>query len=44
MMVVAQNKKKMGKFRAGRVLGTLGWVSTLVMAAATAAMVYVALT
>jgi NRAMP (natural resistance-associated macrophage protein)-like metal ion transporter len=44
MMVVAQNKKKMGKFRAGRMLGTLGWFSTLVMAAATAAMVYVALT
>jgi Mn2+/Fe2+ NRAMP family transporter len=43
MMIVAQNKKKMGKFRAGRVLGTLGWLSTLVMAAATITMLYVSL-
>ena len=43
MMIVAQNRKKMGKFRAGKVLGTLGWVSTLVMAAATITMIYVSL-
>jgi len=41
MMVVASHRGKMGKFRIGPVLGTLGWASTLVMAAATAAMIYV---
>jgi Mn2+/Fe2+ NRAMP family transporter len=41
MMYVASHRKKMGKFRIGPVLGTLGWVSTAVMAAATVAMIYV---
>lgn len=41
MMYVASHRKKMGKFRIGPVLGTLGWASTVVMAAATAVMVYV---
>jgi NRAMP (natural resistance-associated macrophage protein)-like metal ion transporter len=44
MMYVARHKKKMGAFRAGPVLGTLGWLSTLVMAAAAIAMIYVAVT
>ena len=43
MMYVAGHRKKMGKFRIGPVLGGLGWISTLVMAAATIAMIYVAL-
>ncbi len=43
MMVVMHSKKKMGKFRAGNVLGPLGWLATLVMAAATVTMVYVML-
>ena len=43
LMLVATNRKRMGKFRAGPVLATLGWLSTAVMAAATAAMLYVAL-
>ena len=43
LMLVATNRKRMGKFRAGPVLATLGWLSTDVMAAATAAMLYVAL-
>src|ERR1700722_17620365 len=38
MMVVASNRKKMGAFRIGPVLGALGWISTAVMAAATIAM------
>ncbi len=38
MMVVAGNKKKMGKFTAGRSLSILGWTSTAVMAAAAIAM------
>jgi len=43
MMYVARHRKKMGEFRAGPVLGTLGWLSTLVMAAAAAiTMIYVA--
>jgi hypothetical protein len=33
----------MGDFRAGPVLGTLGWLSTAVMAAATITMLYVSL-
>ena len=41
MMVVAGNKKKMGKFTAGPVLSTLGWLSAAVMAAATLTMLYV---
>ena len=41
LMVVAGNKKKMGKFRVGPVLGTLGWLSTAVMAAAAITMLYV---
>ena len=44
MMFVAGHKQKMGKFRAGPVLGTLGWLSTLVMAAAAITMIYVAVT
>ena len=43
MMVVASNRKKMGAFRIGPVLGALGWISTAVMAAATIAMIYVSL-
>ena len=41
MMVVAGNKRKMGDFRVGPVLGTLGWISTAVMAAAAITMIYV---
>jgi len=40
---VAGHRKKMGDFRIGPVLGTLGWISTAVMAAATIAMIYVSL-
>src|SRR5580704_15387612 len=43
MMVVASNRKKMGAFRIGPVLGALGWISTAVMAAAAIAMIYVSL-
>lgn len=43
LMVVASSRRKMGDFRAGPVLGTLGWLSTAVMAAATLTMVYVSL-
>ena len=41
LMVVAGNRKKMGEFRVGWVLGTLGWISTAVMAAAAITMIYV---
>jgi Mn2+/Fe2+ NRAMP family transporter len=41
LMFVAQSRAKMGEFRAGWVLGGLGWLSTAVMAAATATMLYV---
>ena len=41
MMYVARHKKKMGQFRAGPVLSILGWLSTLVMAAAAITMIYV---
>ena len=41
LMVVASSRRKMGKFRAGPVLGGLGWLSTAVMATATLTMVYV---
>lgn len=40
-MVVASHRGKMGRFRIDPVLGTLGWISTAVMAAATIAMLYV---
>ncbi len=40
MMVVAGHKR-MGEFRVGPVLGTLGWISTAVMAAAAITMIYV---
>jgi NRAMP (natural resistance-associated macrophage protein)-like metal ion transporter len=43
LMVVAGSKKKMGDFRVGPVLGGLGWLSTLVMAAAAVTMIYVSL-
>ncbi|HVV65669.1 MAG TPA: divalent metal cation transporter, partial [Rhizomicrobium sp.] len=38
MMIVARNRRKMGEFVAGPLLATLGWASTLVMAAAAAVM------
>ena len=41
LMVVAASKKRMGEFRVGPVLGILGWLSTLVMAAAAVTMLYV---
>jgi Mn2+/Fe2+ NRAMP family transporter len=41
LMYVAGSRRKMGEFRAGWVLGGLGWLSTAVMAAATATMIYV---
>ncbi len=43
MMVVAGNRKKMGKFTAGRSLTILGWTSTAVMAAAAIAMFVIAI-
>jgi NRAMP (natural resistance-associated macrophage protein)-like metal ion transporter len=43
MMIVANNKKKMGEFTAGPTLSILGWASTLVMAAAAVAMIAVTL-
>jgi NRAMP (natural resistance-associated macrophage protein)-like metal ion transporter len=41
LMVVAGSKRRMGEFRVGPVLGGLGWLSTLVMAAAAITMLYV---
>ena len=41
LMFVASSRAKMGEFRAGWVLGGLGWLSTAVMAAATITMLYV---
>src|ERR1700761_7418658 len=41
LMYVAGSRRKMGDFRAGWVLGGLGWLSTAVMAAATITMLYV---
>jgi Mn2+/Fe2+ NRAMP family transporter len=41
LMAVACNRRKMGDFRAGWVLGGLGWLSTAVMAAAAVTMIYV---
>jgi NRAMP (natural resistance-associated macrophage protein)-like metal ion transporter len=43
LMVVASSRRKMGRFRAGLVLGGLGWLSTAIMAAATITMIYVSL-
>jgi NRAMP (natural resistance-associated macrophage protein)-like metal ion transporter len=43
MMLVAGHRGKMGAFRAGPLLGGLGWLSTAVMAAATITMIYVSL-
>lgn len=43
LMVVASSRRKMGTFRARGILGWLGWLSTLVMAAATLVMFYVML-
>ena len=43
LMVVATNRRKMGRFRAGWVLGGLGWLSTGIMAAAAVTMIYVSL-
>jgi Mn2+/Fe2+ NRAMP family transporter len=44
MMVVSTNKTQMGQFTAGPALRTLGWASAAVMAAATATMIFVAVT
>jgi NRAMP (natural resistance-associated macrophage protein)-like metal ion transporter len=41
LMVVATNRRKMGQFRAGWMLGGLGWLSTGIMAAASITMLYV---
>jgi NRAMP (natural resistance-associated macrophage protein)-like metal ion transporter len=43
LMAVAGSRRKMGNFRAGWVLGGLGWLSTAVMAAAAITMLYVSL-
>jgi len=43
LMVVATSRRKMGAFRAGWVLGGLGWLSTAIMAAAAITMLYVSL-
>ncbi|HVW75267.1 MAG TPA: divalent metal cation transporter [Rhizomicrobium sp.] len=43
LMYVAGNRRKMGEFRAGWLLGGLGWLSTAVMAAAAVTMIYVSL-
>ena len=43
LMFVASSRRKMGEFRAGWVLGGLGWLSTAVMAAAAITMLYVSL-
>jgi Mn2+/Fe2+ NRAMP family transporter len=41
LMFVASSRRKMGEFRAGWVLGGLGWLSTAMMAAAAITMLYV---
>ena len=41
LMVVASHRGKMGEFRVGPVLGTLGWLTTAIMAAAAITMLYV---
>jgi Mn2+/Fe2+ NRAMP family transporter len=43
LMFVASSRAKMGEFRTGWVLGSLGWLSTAVMAAAAITMIYVSL-
>ncbi len=43
MMIVAGNKKSMGRFTAGPTLSILGWTSTAVMGAAAVAMIVVAI-
>jgi Mn2+/Fe2+ NRAMP family transporter len=43
MMIVVGSRKLMGQFRAGIGLSLLGWLSTAVMAGATAAMVWLSL-
>jgi Mn2+/Fe2+ NRAMP family transporter len=43
MMYVARHGGKMGRFAAGPVLSSLGWISTAVMAAAAITMIYVSL-
>ncbi|HKU55004.1 MAG TPA: divalent metal cation transporter [Rhizomicrobium sp.] len=43
LMFVATSRRKMGEFRAGWVLGGLGWLTTAIMAAAAVTMVYVSL-
>ncbi len=42
-MVVASSRRKMGNFRAGWMLGGLGWPSTALMAAAAITMIYVSI-
>lgn len=41
LMYVAGHRGKMGEFRVGWLLGSMGWLSTAVMAAATVTMIYV---
>ncbi|HKQ46341.1 MAG TPA: divalent metal cation transporter [Rhizomicrobium sp.] len=41
LMMVASSRRRMGKFRAGWVLGGLGWLCTAIMAAAAVTMLYV---
>jgi len=41
LMFVASSRRKMGEFRAGWVLGGLGWLCTAIMAAAAITMIYV---
>jgi Mn2+/Fe2+ NRAMP family transporter len=43
LMIVASSRRRMGEFRAGRVLGGLGWLCTAIMAAAAITMIYVSL-
>jgi Mn2+/Fe2+ NRAMP family transporter len=43
LMFVASSRKKMGRFRAGLVLGGLGWLCTAIMTAAAITMLYVSL-
>ena len=43
LMFVASSRKKMGQFRAGWLLGGLGWLCTAIMAAAAITMIYVSL-
>ena len=43
LMFVASSREKMGQFRAGWVLGGLGWLCTAIMAAAAITMLYVSL-